>query len=478
MSHSLLNNNSQHAAIQASWFVFLRVFVGLWWLYEVTLAKYWKVGLFGFLGMDVNCEWVCAEAGTKLAELATRALDSGVWSWYATIIETVILPYSEIWSYLVVALQILLGVTMVLGLFTRIMSFAGIGLVFSITLLGFAHTPPFLLVGHLIIIATNAGLHWGLDGWLMNKLDGVEGELAHQLRFRITLGFEQISLYVWRLFAYSIFVTAVIFLLQTASMPSTRMQLVSLELSVILGLLAWGVYAYASKLAEPVTAIILLLRTFVGYKLVWTIWASPILKATGMPGFANPIELGDLLALMINSHWQPIASLIQAIVLPNIGLWSLLFGLSQAVLGMMMVLGWKTPQVNRIVVGLLSVYLLLGFTRYVPYLLGYAILAMVLQSIKYASINSDFDGEESLRVCIFSRVQAHILIALWVVASYLALTLGIEVSGYTTAVGATVFSAVAIIVFSLAVTALVQSQSNLFQAWFKQVGEEQPQAIN
>jgi thiosulfate dehydrogenase [quinone] large subunit len=95
---------------------------------------------------------------------------------YQTFLESVVAPNLAFWGWLLFLSELAVGLFMVLGLFTRL--FAALGLLLSVNLwvataahptqTGATYWPMILF--HALFIATNAGLNWGLDQILLEKL--------------------------------------------------------------------------------------------------------------------------------------------------------------------------------------------------------------------------------------------------------------------------------------------------------------------
>lgn len=76
-------------------------------------------------------------------------------------------PHAALWGYVAVAVQFILA--FIFGVFSRPAAVLGLGMDFFIYNLGNSRIPPFFTLGHLLILATNAGMYYGIDAWLMEK---------------------------------------------------------------------------------------------------------------------------------------------------------------------------------------------------------------------------------------------------------------------------------------------------------------------
>ena len=148
-----------------AWFwLVVRVYVGWQWL----TAGWAKVN---------NPDWFGATAGTSLTKFVTGALDKttgahpDVQAWYGWFLQNVVLPNARLWSYLVTAGEVLVGVALILGLFTGLAAFFGSFMNVSYLLAGTVSVNPvlFVLATWLVLAWKTAG--WlGLDRWVLRAL--------------------------------------------------------------------------------------------------------------------------------------------------------------------------------------------------------------------------------------------------------------------------------------------------------------------
>ncbi len=92
------------------WIAFARVFAGLLLLYEATFGGWWKLG---------NPEWTGGERGAVVTAMGEGAIEDGTYSWFAVVLETVVLPYPELWTVLAVIAQVGAAVALIIGFWTR-----------------------------------------------------------------------------------------------------------------------------------------------------------------------------------------------------------------------------------------------------------------------------------------------------------------------------------------------------------------------
>ena len=141
--------------VRLSWiWLVLRIYIGYLWL-EAGWAKM------------TSPAWLGANAGAALKGFVAGALakTSGshpdVTGWYAWFLQNVVLPNAGLWSNLVAVGETLVGIALILGLFTGIAAFFGGFMNVSYLLAGTVSTNPFMFV-----IATWLVLSWRTAGWL------------------------------------------------------------------------------------------------------------------------------------------------------------------------------------------------------------------------------------------------------------------------------------------------------------------------
>jgi thiosulfate dehydrogenase (quinone) large subunit len=141
--------------VRWSWiWLILRLYVGYEWL---------SAGL----GKLSNPVWAGNKAGVAITGFVKGALSktSGdhpdVQGWYAWFLNNAVLPAPVVWSYLITFGEILVGIALILGLFTGLAAFFGSFMNVNYLLAGTVSTNPILF-----IIATWLVLSWKTAGWL------------------------------------------------------------------------------------------------------------------------------------------------------------------------------------------------------------------------------------------------------------------------------------------------------------------------
>ena len=150
------------------WLV-VRLYVGWQWLD----AGYEKL---------TNPAWFGAKAGTGMGGFIAGALKNttgdhpSVQGWYATFLTHVVQPYLPAWSYAITIGEMLVGIGLILGLFTGFAAFFGGLMNANYLLAGTVSTNPalFILATWLVLAWRAAGLI-GLDRWVL-PLVGVPGQ--------------------------------------------------------------------------------------------------------------------------------------------------------------------------------------------------------------------------------------------------------------------------------------------------------------
>jgi thiosulfate dehydrogenase (quinone) large subunit len=138
-----------------AWFwLVVRLYVGYEWL----MAGWEKVQ---------SPVWVGDKAGVAVtgflngALAKTTGLHPDVQGWYADFIRNVGLPNAETFSYLVAYGELLIGIALILGLFTGISAFFGTFMNLNFLFAGTVSTNPILLVLQLFLL-----LGWRIAGWV------------------------------------------------------------------------------------------------------------------------------------------------------------------------------------------------------------------------------------------------------------------------------------------------------------------------
>jgi thiosulfate dehydrogenase (quinone) large subunit len=142
----------------------VRLYVGWQWL----SAGWEKVN---------NPAWVGSNAGQAMTGFVQGALAKtagthpDVQGWYAVFLKDAVLAHSTVWSYMISYGELLVGIALILGLFTGIAAFFGSFMNFNYLLAGSVSTNPILLaLAILLVLAWKIAGWWGLDRWVLPLL--------------------------------------------------------------------------------------------------------------------------------------------------------------------------------------------------------------------------------------------------------------------------------------------------------------------
>jgi thiosulfate dehydrogenase [quinone] large subunit len=151
--------------IRWAWvWLIVRLYVGYEWLH----AGYEKL---------TSSAWTGSKAGTALTGFVNGALTKtggahpDVQAWYASFLRHIVLPHAATFGYLVSFGETLVGIGLILGIFTGIVAFFGSFLNMNYLLAGSVSTNPILFVGAVfLILAWRTAGWWGLDRWVLPAL--------------------------------------------------------------------------------------------------------------------------------------------------------------------------------------------------------------------------------------------------------------------------------------------------------------------
>ncbi|HYM70319.1 MAG TPA: DoxX family protein [bacterium] len=157
------------ADTRMAWFwLVVRLYAGYMWLIE---------------GWDKlhNPVWAGPKAGTALAGFIVGAMKKtagthpDVTGWYANFLHSVVLPHAATWSYAVAAGELLVGLGLIVGLFTGFAAFFG-GLMNANYLLAgtVSVNPLFFILATWLVLAWRIAGYYGLDQWVLPAI-GVPG---------------------------------------------------------------------------------------------------------------------------------------------------------------------------------------------------------------------------------------------------------------------------------------------------------------
>jgi thiosulfate dehydrogenase [quinone] large subunit len=142
----------------------LRLYAGWQWL----IAGWNKLG---------NPVWTGDSAGAAVTGFVTGALEKtggahpDVQGWYAWFLKNMVLPNAGLWSQFVAYGELLVGIALILGVFTGMAAFFGGFMNMNYLLAGTVSTNPLLLaIAIFLILAWKTAGWWGIDRWLLPML--------------------------------------------------------------------------------------------------------------------------------------------------------------------------------------------------------------------------------------------------------------------------------------------------------------------
>jgi len=431
----------------APWIAFVRIFLGVYWLYEVTIGHNWKTGSFT---SGPHPGWFGPDAGSYMIAQGNAGMEAGGWAWFGSVLDFMY-PNAALWGYFAVVVQFLLAFAFIFGIFARPMALLGLGMDFFIFMLGNSRIPPFFSLGHLFILGTNAGTYYGVDAWLVQKYKG--------LKSLITLSF--VNLQLRRFLASVAAVLAVYYLLKIAVIETGKIKMVSMDLAVLLGFISYGLFVYRDKV-NNVLLTTSLLRIWLGYRFLHEIFVRNVPAVNGLPGWGTKEQLTDVFQLISDKHWGLFSGIVDTVFTPFAGSWGFIFAIVQTTVAVMLILGIRTRLASKIGLVFLSVLILIGFTRYAPFVFGYMFAVYTLDGGRMFSFDSINNVESKIGFRI-SKLATIILFAISLVFLIAANIDGIAPDGYKTTMGPVMGAMVAMLTALVGITGLMQNKLLFFK---------------
>lgn len=155
--------------IRWAWiWLILRVYLGWQWLD----AGWGKIGAPAWTGDNAGAAREPPGRGFVNGALQkTTGAHPDVPGWYAWFLQTLVLPYPVFWSYLVVAGEVLVGIALLIGLFTGIAAFFGSLMNVSYLLAGTVSVNPIMfIIATWLVLAWKTAGWWGPDRWVLPAL--------------------------------------------------------------------------------------------------------------------------------------------------------------------------------------------------------------------------------------------------------------------------------------------------------------------
>lgn len=162
----------------------------IWLILRLYAGWQWLTAGWGKIN---NPAWTGENAGAALSGFVQHSLTlaegphPAVQPWYAWFLNNVVLPNAALWSFLVAWGEFLVGVALIVGIFTGIAALFGSFMNMNYMLAGTTSTNPILmLIGVFLVLAWRTAGWWGLDRWVLPALgtpwapglvfEGEEGE--------------------------------------------------------------------------------------------------------------------------------------------------------------------------------------------------------------------------------------------------------------------------------------------------------------
>ncbi|HUY05117.1 MAG TPA: TQO small subunit DoxD [Candidatus Paceibacterota bacterium] len=154
-----------NSSASAPFWLIVRLYLGWEWL----MAGYEKL---------INPVWFGSNAGAALSGFAQGALGKtggvhpDVSMWYASFLQATVLPHLVLWSNFVTVGEILVGLGLIVGLFTGVAAFFGSFMNLNYLFAGTVSTNPLMFVlGLGIVLARRVAGSWGLDRYAQPYLE-------------------------------------------------------------------------------------------------------------------------------------------------------------------------------------------------------------------------------------------------------------------------------------------------------------------
>lgn len=436
--------NSQSQAKWGPWVAFLRIFLGIFWLYEVIIGHNWKVG---------HPEWVGSGAGEYVINSGLQAIEDGTWTWFAWVWTEIMIPYAPFWSYLVIGLQLAFGLLFLFGLLVRPTAVIALAFDLSVFMLGNSRIPPLFTIGHMFVLISNAGMYYGVDGVLAKKVADAKTAGAKALKYILNL--DVINEKTRPFFISATLVIAMYYFLKVPMLETKKMAMVSLDLAALFGLGTYALYISKDKI-DRITLAAGLTRIFIGYKFLHEIWVRDVPALNGLPGWGNGEQLGEIFAVIVEKHWSIISSTVSLVFVPYASFWAIAFAVIQTVIAIMLIVGWKTNVASKVALFFVGGLILIGFARYAPFIFGYLVIINKLDAGRF--IGFDAGKVKEGRSANMSNQVIAILLGIAIAAWIAALVSGIDPDGYKETMGASVSSFIGIFAGIFAVTGIIQKK--------------------
>ncbi len=146
----------------------------IWLILRFWLASVWLTAGWGKVFGSRASAWVGDQAGAAVTGFLKGALAKStgdnpeVQAWYASFIYEVALPNAKLFGYLVAYGELLVGLALLVGLFTRFAALMGVVMNLAYLFAGTSsQNPQMLLAQAAIVFAGVAAGYYGLDRYML-----------------------------------------------------------------------------------------------------------------------------------------------------------------------------------------------------------------------------------------------------------------------------------------------------------------------
>jgi thiosulfate dehydrogenase [quinone] large subunit len=150
-----------------------RISGALWLVLRLWLGYVWLQAGWGKVFGDKAAGWVGNKAGAAVTGFLKRAREGAtgenpqVPAWYAGFVREVALPNAQLFSYMVAYGEVLVGIALIVGLFTNFAALMGIVMNLSYLFAGsISKNPQMLLAEVALVFAGLAASYYGIDRFL------------------------------------------------------------------------------------------------------------------------------------------------------------------------------------------------------------------------------------------------------------------------------------------------------------------------
>lgn len=148
----------------------------LWLIIRLYVGYEWVTSGWGKITNPAGV-WIGAKSGAAISGFVKGALEKttgdhpDVTGWYASFLQNVVLPNATLWSYMVAFGEMLVGLGLIVGLFTGIAAFFGGLMNANFLLAGTVSSNPILFIlATWLVLAWRVAGYWGLDRWALPML--------------------------------------------------------------------------------------------------------------------------------------------------------------------------------------------------------------------------------------------------------------------------------------------------------------------